>query len=96
MPSASNILYNGDACGFEHAMELVMAECNLEMVGPIDEEDHKLNASLERYRAAAQRCLDEYREHLKPLAERWKADPDEAVRTIAAALETGDYSQLAI
>jgi hypothetical protein len=98
----SNVLYNGEAEGFRHAMHLVKRECAMERgAGVGDPElDAKLNKSLNAYEAAANYCLFEYdrvvRTVERELFERFCRHEDEDVRRIGKCAIDGDYSDLAI
>lgn len=106
-PSASNALYNGQVRNFAEAMVLVMRMCEQETYPDAKEyPPHKggrceleLNADLKRLAAIAQRCLRDYRLWKGTpagLAERWITEGGEEREAIAAALLSGNYTDLAI
>lgn len=104
---ASNTLHSGKVSDFGEAMHLVVIQCEEqrypEEAISVDATGRSLelavNASLWRFARAALRCLAEYRawpgsKHV--LARVWMADEDDNVAMIAEALDTGDYSGLAV
>lgn len=92
-----NLLHQGTVESMEHAIRLVIAMCDFEIVtaqrhgvggdpgGPIWE-----------YREAAQRCQRELLEARQCVFARWAGSTDEDVRQIGLAALSGDFKALAI
>lgn len=107
MYHASDVLYRGEARDFPHAMELVVEECITEAThmpetDPIfwtEEMQRKHLASLDKYKAQARTAEAIYMRVMKEaeakvIAELRAAGGD--MQQFADALESGDYSHLAI
>lgn len=73
----------------------------------LDSEDDTFIQEFKGYLARAQKAREQYeahdaewqklhQAHLKVLADEWRATGDEILEPLADALESGDYSQLAI
>lgn len=106
----SNVLYRGEAKDFRDAMRLVMAECDMEMrLTRIHARDYPefgseaqeqgLYTSLEEYKTTARAALRIYERHVRAAEEAAIAEmraAGEDLAMFAEALESGDYSTLAI
>lgn len=99
-PHPSNVLYNGEAHDFEHAMNLVVGECDRESAIVDPEYQDKLVSSLDKFKQAAQRCRTEYTLSVRAaeaeLALKWIESGDPDMKLIGEALRSRDYSILAI
>jgi hypothetical protein len=93
----SDILYNGEARGFAHAIGLLDDAMTMEVVqaarwgedAPLRAEQTKLRGSLDDARAI-------YHAHVLAAAREMQQSADGWVSLIGACLESGDYSRLAI
>ena len=98
----SNELYNGEAESFEHAMELVIGACDYELrlFGNEHSDDKLAAASIRKYRDKAANACAEYLERKRKIDEEFvhwlRSHDDEEMTAFADALESGDYSGLAI
>lgn len=102
----SNQLSNDIVTDFEQAMNLVAAECDFEY-GAIDgeaadypKEIQDLPSNLMAFKDTAQRCKTDWFLEMRKaelvLAKKWRESSSEDLRLIGQALETRDYSILAI
>lgn len=103
---ASDALYRGEAQDFSEAMHLLLAAVQQERPSECQEDPEYVERfgangpHFDALAAAAERCLREYRattpQYRPGLAKAWQASGDPDVRRIGLALESGDYSGLAI
>jgi hypothetical protein len=112
MRHPSNILSNGEAAGFEYAMSLYVEqheyedricrrmECEYrESAGGAELPPWPMDVArsyTDEARENACKAREIYERHMKAAAEEMRQIGDPGMDTIAACLETGDYSALAI
>lgn len=100
-----NRLYRGETTSLEAALPVVISQCYYEhrLTELLVDEDPTYREefaaailAVDEYREAAERCLAEYHQHVRPLYEQWAASPNEHVRRIGEAALARDYARLAV
>lgn len=104
-PHPSNVLSSGEVTDFVTAMNLVIQQCELEarldhIHCDHDAQGEHLQSMLHASAEAARRCKATYLERVKAvereLAREWQNSDSEEIRSVGVALDSGEYSLLAI